>query len=79
LFGQGKAPDRRRADDLALMQEQPVPTMTIEEFTIQLEALVIKAQAAGISPEQAMAVLKGVLDTLSDGRVLHAELPGGLN
>jgi hypothetical protein len=43
--------------------------MTIEEFTIQLEALVIKAQAAGISAEQEMAVLKGVLDVLSDGRV----------
>jgi hypothetical protein len=62
------------------MPEHSVPTMTIVEFTIQLEALVVKAQAAaGISPEQAMAVLKGVLDTLSDGRVLHAELPGGLN
>jgi hypothetical protein len=50
-----------------------VPTMTIEEFTIQLEALVIKAQAAGISAEQEMAVLKGVLDALNEQR------PGSLD
>jgi hypothetical protein len=43
--------------------------MTIEEFTIQIEALVIKAQAAGISVEQEIAVLKGIIDTLKKRQV----------
>ena len=35
-----------------LSGQNGAPTMTIEEFTIQIEALVIKGQAAGISVEQ---------------------------
>jgi hypothetical protein len=42
--------------------------MTVEEFTIQVGALVIKAQASGLSVSQEISVLKGILDELKDSR-----------
>jgi hypothetical protein len=42
--------------------------MTVEEFTIHVGALVMKAQASGISVAQEISVLNGVLDELKDGR-----------
>ncbi len=49
--------------DLILGQPSPAHSdMTMKEFTIQIEALIIKAQAAGISVEQEVAVLKGIID-----------------
>jgi hypothetical protein len=50
--------------DLLLSGQNGAPTMTIEEFT-----MVIKAQAAGISVEQEIAVLKGIIDTLKKRQV----------
>ncbi len=38
--------------------------MTVEEFTIHVGALVIRAQAAGLSVAQEISVLNGVLDEL---------------
>jgi hypothetical protein len=40
--------------------------MTVEEFTVQIEALVIKAQAGGVSIEDEIAVLQGILDALKE-------------
>jgi hypothetical protein len=41
--------------------------MTVEEFTIHVGALVLKAQASGLSVAQEISVLNGILDELKDG------------
>jgi hypothetical protein len=52
--------------------------MTVEEFTIQVGALVMKAQAGGLSVMHEISVLNGVLDELKNGRRIDARADRGL-
>jgi hypothetical protein len=52
--------------------------MTVEEFTIQVGALVMKAQASGLSVMHEISVLNGVLDELKNGRRIDPRADRGL-